>query len=187
MDHRLLYKASGANNSSKQVVAQAVAANRRKENRQSKFAQHRHIPVDESEPTPTITISNINASSSADANLTKSQRYYLKYLAWRREKQQANTQKSIKRPFNSAVPKNVFLSPQIPNIPRTHVFRPPPNLPRLVLNVFDDNHQRTGTINPVIVTRSMSAKMSQEAVVVGSQKKVYILLKLDFLLRVQFF
>lgn len=147
MDHRQLYKTSGISNLKQ--IAKDAAARKRTESRQTQFASHRNIPDEETTNDPT------QKTSSSDPNLTKSQRYLLKFYAWQQERQ-ANKAHSIKRPFVTAVPKNVFISPQIANIPRNHKFRPPPNLPQLVLKVFDDKH-RTSTINEKIITRSMSA------------------------------
>lgn len=163
-DHRALFKTQGFSISTARQLAKSNATERRTERRQAQYSKHRDLPVEE--PQPVVESSAVvnqtnNAPSFSEANLTKNQKYLLKFHAWRLERM-AKKQTIVKRPFTAAVPKNQFLSPQLPNIKPNHKFRPPPNLPKLVLNVFDDR-KRTGTINEVIVTRSMTAAAAKQA------------------------
>lgn len=164
-----MYKTAPGNGSQSKRVAKAVAA-KRSENRHQLFERQREISP-EAESTAPLNSASMPAYTG---NLTKAQLYYKKFLAWQTNKR-ANQTTYVKRPFTVAVAKNKFLSPQLPVIPKNYkAFRPPPNLPQLTLNVFGDK-TRKGTINEVIVTRSMAARQNKdEADQLNAKTKVIV-------------
>lgn len=152
-----MYKTGPGNASTSRRVA--VAA-KRAQSRNQMFGRQREMSS-EPEKSPSSQSPITNSSNEVNLNLTKAQKYYLKYLAWKNDKR-ANQSVFIKRPFVPVVACNKFLSPQITSIPRNYKnFHPPPNLPQLTMAVLGDK-VRTGTINDVIVTRSMAARKAKE-------------------------
>lgn len=165
-----MYKSLIANQSTRDSKSRALVE-RRQQQRHDIHAAQRCISEEPDDSDgralgPTADSGTAVAAATA-VPLTKQQLYHLKFLAWRQEKRQRQSQQSAstKRAFTSTVSKNRFIgvkaAPASSAMPRSQHFQPPANLAALKLAAFGGTKRQT--LNQPIVTRSMAAAAATAA------------------------